>query len=69
MWTAKTDRNSDTQKNYCNYPKIWQMDFPYSTESKNADRIANSVLPGSALFVQTHLSENLGSLQFTIIKG
>ena len=31
---------------------------------KDADGIANSVDPGSALFAQTYLSENLGSLQY-----
>ena len=32
---------------------------------KNADRIANTaVWSGSALFAQTYLSENLGSLQY-----
>ena len=65
---------SDTQKICCNLFKIWTMWLYHRVMSPNdADRMANSVDPdqtappgevwsGSALFAQTSLSENLGTL-------
>ena len=35
----------------------------------DADGMANSVDPGSALFAQTCLSENLGKLRYIILKN
>ena len=69
--------NSNTQKICCNHPKIWTMWLYHRVlHPKDADGIANSVDPdqtaplgavwsGSALFAQTYLSKNLGSLWYT----
>ena len=49
---------------------MWTMWLYYSVISPNdADRMTNSVdpdqtAPGSALFAQAYLSENLGSLRY-----
>ena len=71
----KNPKISDTQKNWCNHPKSWtRWLFLRVMHSKDAARIANSVDPdqtaplgavwsGSALFAQTYLSENLGTLR------
>ena len=70
----KFPKYSDTQKICSNHSKIWTMWLYHRVMCpKNADRMANSVDPdqtaplgavwsGSALFAQTYLSENLGSL-------
>ena len=67
------------QKIYCNYPKIWLAWIFHSLMHPNdADGMANSADPdqtapplglgavwsGSALFAQTYMSENLGSLRY-----
>ena len=66
---------SDTQKICCNHSKIWIMWLCHRVMSLNdADGMANSEDPdqtaplgavwsGSALFAQSYLSENLGSLR------
>ena len=66
---------SDTQNICCNHSKVWTMWLYDGLMSPNdADGMANSVDPdqtaplgavwsGSALFAQTYLSENLGSLR------
>ena len=66
--------NSDAQKICYNHPKIWaRWLYQRVMHPKDAAGIANSVDPdqtaplgavwsGSALFAQTYLSENLGSL-------
>ena len=67
----KFPKYSDTQKICCNHSKIWTMGLYHRVMSPNdADGMANSVDPdqtavwsGSALFAQTYLSENLGSLR------
>ena len=42
----KTPKNSDTSKNYCNYPKIWLIWILHRVKRLNdADRMANSVDP------------------------
>ena len=58
----------DTRKHCCNLPKI-QAKMPNLREfhQKGANGTANSEDPdqtGSVLFVQTYLSENLGSLRY-----
>ena len=72
---CKNFKYSDTQKISCNHPKIWtKWLYQRAVHPKDAAGIANSVDPdqtaplgavwsGSALFAQTYLSENLGSLQ------
>ena len=61
--SRKFPKYSDTLKNCCNHSKIWTMWLYHRVMSPNdADGMANSVDPGSALFVQAYLSENLGSL-------
>ena len=71
----KTPKYSDTQNICCNHPKTWtRWLYRRVMHPKDAAGIANSVDPdqtaplgavwsGSALFAQTYLSENLGSLQ------
>ena len=71
----KFPKYSDTPKICCNHSKIWTMWLYHGVMSPNeADGMANSVDPdqtappgavwsGSALFAQTCLSENLGSLR------
>ena len=71
----KFPKYSDTQNICCNHSKIWTMWLYLKVMSlNNADGIANSVDPdqtaplgavwsGSALFAQSYLSENLGSLR------
>ena len=75
----KFPKYSDTPKNYCNHPKSWKRWlFLTVMHPKDAEGIANSVDPdqtaplgavwsGSALFVQTCLSENLGKLWYLVI--
>ena len=75
MAYRKHTKNSDTQKSCCNHPKIWTRWFYCKVmHPKDAERLANSVDPdqtaplgavwsGSALFAQSYLSENLGSLR------
>ena len=70
----KFSKYSDTQKICCNQSKMWTMLLYHRVmSSNNANGMANSVDPdqtaplgvvwsGSALFAQTYLSENLGSL-------
>ena len=77
---CKFPKYSDTQKICCNHSKIWTMWLYHRVMSPNdADGMANSVDPdqtaplgavwsGSALFAQTCLSENLGSLLYVLIK-
>ena len=72
---------SDTPKICCNHSKIWTMWLYHRVMSPNdADGMANSVDPdqtaplgavwsGSALFAQAYLSENLGSLRYTLQVG
>ena len=72
----KFAKYSDTQNICCNHSKIWTMWLYHRVMSpNNADGMANSVDPdqtaplgavwsGSALFAQTCLSENLGSLRY-----
>ena len=72
----KFPKYSDNQKIYCNHSKIWTMWLYHRVMSpKDVEGIANSVDPdqtaplgavwsGSALFAQTYLSENLGSLRY-----
>ena len=74
----KFPKYSDTQKICCNHSKSWIMWLYHRIMSPNdADRIANSVDPdqtaplgavwsGSALFAQTYLSENLGTLRYKL---
>ena len=76
QYYCKNPKNSDTQKNCSNYPKIRTESFYYRwIGPKDIDRIANSVDPdqtaplgavwsGSTLFAQTCLSKNLGSLRY-----
>ena len=76
----KFPKYSDTQNICCNCSKIWTMWLYHRAMSPNdADGMANSVHPdqtaplgavwsGSALFAQTYLSENLGSLQYSIFR-
>ena len=71
----KVPKFSDARKLYCNYPKIGKKRLYHRVmHTKNADSIENSEDPdqtaplgavwsGSALFAQTNLSENLGSLR------
>ena len=71
----KFPKYSDTKIICRNQPKIWIMClYHWEIDPKDVDGIANSVDPdqtaplgavwsGSALFAQTCLSENLGSLQ------
>ena len=71
----KFPKYSDTQKICCNHSKIWTMWLYHRVMNpKDAKGIANSVDPdqtatlgavwsGAALFAQTYLSENLGSLR------
>ena len=71
----KFPKYSDAQKICCNHSKIWTMWLYHRVMSPtDADRMANSVDPdqtapqgavwsGSALFAQTYLSVNLGSLR------
>ena len=71
----KFPKYSDTQKIGCKLSKIWTVWLYHRVMSPNdADGMANSVDPdqtaplgavwsGSALFAQTCLSENLGSLR------
>ena len=78
MHYRKFPKYSDTQKICCNHSKIWTMWLYHRVMSPNdADGMANSVDPdqtaplgavwsGSALFAQAYLSENLGSLQYSI---
>ena len=69
---SKFPKYSDIQKHCCNHSKIWTMWFYHTVMSPNeADGMANSVDPdrgavwsGSAVFAQTYLSENLGSLRY-----
>ena len=73
----KFPKYSDTQKICCNHSKFWIMWLYHRVMSPNdADGMANSVDPGqtaplgavwsgSALFAQTCLSKNLGSLRYT----
>ena len=74
----KFPKYSDTQKICSNHSKIWTM-WLYHREicPNDADGMANSVDPdqtaplgavwsGSALFAQACLSENLGSLQYSV---
>ena len=74
----KFPKYSDTQKFCSNHSKIWTM-WLYHREicPNDADGMANSVDPdqtaplgavwsGSALFAQACLSENLGSLQYSV---
>ena len=73
---CKTPKNSDTQINCCNHPKIWtKWLYCRIMCPKSADQMANSVDPdqtaplgavwsGSTLFAQTCLSENLGTLWY-----
>ena len=62
IFSCQHAKNPDYQKN-CNYPKISTMWFyhrvmcPYDN-----DGMANNVQPGSTLFAQTCLSENIRSL-------
>ena len=69
----KYPKNSDTQKMCCNHPKNSAMWIYYRICPTNADRMANSVdpeqsycWPGSALFAQTCLPENLDSLRYLL---
>ena len=69
---------SETQNVCCNHSKIWTMSLYHRVMSpKDAEGMANSVDPdqtaprtavwsGTALFAQTCLSENLGSLRYMI---
>ena len=70
----KFPKYSDTQSICCYHSKIWTMWLYHREMSpKDAEGMANSVDPdqtapladwsGSALFAQTCLSENLGSLR------
>ena len=71
----KIPEYSDTQNICCNHTKIWTRRlYQRVMHPKDAAGIANSVDPDqtaplgavwseSALFAQTHLSENLGSLR------
>ena len=71
----KFPKYSDTQNICCNHSKIWTMWLYHRVMGPNdADGMANSVhhdqtaslgavWSGSALFAQTYLSENLGSLR------
>ena len=75
---SKTPKNSDTQKNYCNYPKIWLILIFHRVMCLNyADRMANSVDPdqtaplgavwsGSTLFAQvsTQFAQELSVRKF-----
>ena len=75
----KFPKYSDTQNICCNHSKIWTMWLFYRVMSPNdTDRMANSVDPDqtaplgavwseSALFAQTYLSKNLGSLGYCIL--
>ena len=72
----KFPKYSDTKKNCCNHSKIWTIWLYHRVMSPNdAGGMANSVDPdqtaplgavwsGSALFAQTCLSENLGSIRY-----
>ena len=67
-----------TPKHLLYHPEIWtRLLYHRVMHPKDADRMANSVDPdqtaplvavwsGSALFAQTCLSENLGSLQYVL---
>ena len=74
----KNPKYSDTQKICCNHPKIWtRCLYRRVMHPKDAAGIAKSADPdqtaplgavwsGSALFAQTCLSENLGTLRYII---
>ena len=70
---CKKTKNSEIQKICCNHPKIWTTRLYHRIMLLNdAEGIAISVdldqtaeWPGSALFAQAYLSENLGSLRYT----
>ena len=79
MYSYRNDpKFSDTQKICCNHSKIWTMWLYHRVMSPNdADGMSNSVDPdqtaplgavwsGSTLFAQAYLSENLGSLWYSI---
>ena len=67
-------KSSDTGKVCCSHPKIWTRRLYHRVmHPKDADGIANSVdsplgavWSGSALFALTYLSENLGSLWYSV---
>ena len=67
---CKNPKNSDTRKNYCNYPKNWNsILLLQSNGSKRCRRNGKpyrpwSVWSGSTLFAQTCQSKNLGSLRW-----
>ena len=70
----KVPKFSDTRKLCCNLPKIQEKRLNLKVfRQKDANGIANSGDPdqtaplGSALFAQSYLSENLGSLRYQII--
>ena len=79
-FTTWLPKNSDTWKICCNHPQIWTTWIYHRVmRPKDAEGIANSVDPdrtaplgavwsGSALFAQTYLSENLGSLLYSVYK-
>ena len=72
----KVPKFSDARKLCCNHPKIGKKRLYHRVmHPKDADSIANAEDPdqtaplgavwsGSALFAQTNLSENLGSLRY-----
>ena len=73
----KNPKISDTQNICCNHPKSWtRWHFLTVMHPKDAAGIANSVDPdqtalgavwsGSALFAQTCLTENLGTLRYRV---
>ena len=76
----KNPKISDTRNICCSHPKSWTKWLYLSGMCpEDADRMANSVDPdqtaplgavwsGSALFSQTCLSENLGSLRYIVSK-
>ena len=71
LYYCKNPKYSDTQKICYNHPKIWtRWLYQRVMHPKDAAGIANSVDPdpGSALFAQTYLSENLGSWCSRMIK-
>ena len=78
-WAYRNDpKFSDTQNICCNHSKVWTMWLYRRLMSPNdADGMANSADPdqtaplgavwtGSALFAQAYLSENLGSLRYSV---
>ena len=68
---CKNPKNLDTQNICCNHPKIWTRWLYHRVmHSKDTDRIANSAHPDQtapALFAQTYMSENLGSLRYFVV--